>query len=115
MNGDIGIVEEATLAVLQEREVITVNACRRAVRQLDMPVLSFDVYDIHFVPFLVEEGIKTLCRTKRHVVLRRVATTYDGNVTFQLFHCVLLLFMYLRHLSISSAMSSASGLVKSIC
>ena len=47
---------------------------------------TLDVDNIYVVAFLVEERIKSLCRAQRYVVLRRVATTDDGNVTFQLFH-----------------------------
>ena len=61
MNGDIGIVEELGLAVFYKREVVTVNACRNASRQFDVPVLSFDVYDIYVIALLVKEGLESLC------------------------------------------------------
>ena len=86
MNGDISIVKPHGLSILNKREVVAVNTCRDASGKLDMPVLTLDVDNIHIITFFVEERIQSLCRAQRYVVLRRVATTNDGNVTFQLFH-----------------------------
>ena len=84
----VGIVEHNSLSVLYKREVVAVDGSGRAVLKVDMPVRSFHVNDIHIVTFLVEERIKPLCRIHRHVVLRRVATAYDGYVSLYIFHII---------------------------
>ena len=64
MDGDIGVVEQFGLAVLDEGEIVAVNLGCRAVMQFDMPVLTFDINDIDIVTLLVEEGVKSLCRAQ---------------------------------------------------
>ena len=69
MNGDIGIVEKTQLAVFTEGEIILVNGCLRTVWQVHLPVGTIHIDDVNVIAFLIEERIKALCRTKRHIVL----------------------------------------------
>ena len=61
VDSDICIVEHHDLTLLiDEGEVVTVDRCRRAVLEIDVPVLSLDVDDVDVVLLLIEEGVKSL-------------------------------------------------------
>ena len=67
--GDVGIVEDYSLAVMHERKVVLVNLGGIAVRKVYVPVLSgLNHYEIYVVALLVEEGVDALCRANGHVV-----------------------------------------------
>ena len=61
MDGNVCIVEQRRLAILNKREVVAVDFCRNATWQFHMPVLAFDVYDIDVIALLVKEGVDSLC------------------------------------------------------
>ena len=69
MYGNIGIVEDYSLAVMYERKVVLVNLGGISVRKVYVPVLSgLYHYKINVVALLVEERVDTLCRAYRHVM-----------------------------------------------
>ena len=86
VDGDVGIIENHFLTVLEEGEIVAVNLSRSAIGEVHMPVLSFDIDDIDVVAHFVEEGIEALGRPERHIMLRGVASTYDGYGSFVLIH-----------------------------
>ena len=69
MDSDIGIIEQLGLSVLYKGEIVAVNLGCRTVMQFNMPILSLDVNDIDIITLLVEEGVKSLSRAQRHIVL----------------------------------------------
>ena len=63
------VVEDYSLAVMHEREVVLVNLGGIAVRKVYVPILSgLNHYEIYVVALLVEEGVDALCRANGHVV-----------------------------------------------
>ena len=62
MYSNICIVNNDSLTIMTEREVITVNRSNCAIRKIHMPVLPLDIYDIKVILFLVKERIQTLSR-----------------------------------------------------
>ena len=69
MNSNISIIKKTSFTILDKREIIAVDFSRSAIRQFYMPVLSFDIHNINIITFLVKEGVKSLCRAQRHIVL----------------------------------------------
>ena len=60
MDGDVGIIEELALAVLDKREVILVDFGCCAIVECHMPVDTLDVYYINIVTLFVEERVESL-------------------------------------------------------
>ena len=58
--------------------------------------LSNDVDDEDVVTVVIEEGVQSLSRAQRDIVLRRVATTDDGNRSFQCVHSFFLFFLFVE-------------------
>ena len=96
MYGDVGVVEPHGLAFELEGEVVLVDLLCRAVGQVHVPVGAFDVDDEDVVTVVIEEGVQSLSRAQRDIVLRRVATTDDGNRSFQCVHSFFLFFLFVE-------------------
>ena len=94
MNGDIDIVESAFLSFLLKGEVMHSHTSSGTIVQEHLPVGTLHLYYIDIIAFFVEKRIKTLSRAKRDIVLRRVATTDDGNCAFHLLHSVFYIFSF---------------------
>ena len=60
MDGDIGIIEELTLAVFDKREIILVDLGCCAIIECHMPIDTLDVYYINIVTLFVEERVESL-------------------------------------------------------
>ena len=57
---------------------------------------SFVSGDEDVVTVVIEEGVQSLSRAQRDIVLRRVATTDDGNRSFQCVHSFFLFFLFVE-------------------
>ena len=88
VNGDIDIVKMTLLTILLEREIMNSHTCSSTIGQEHLPVGTLHLYHIDIIAFFVEKRIKPLSRAQRDIVLRRVATTDDGNCAFHLLHSV---------------------------
>ena len=68
MDGDVSIIEVYMFAIKFEREIVFINFHNLAIVEIYMPVCTFDIYDVDIIAFMVEEGIKSLCRPQRYIM-----------------------------------------------